>query len=99
MIERLRDQRRDADRECGPTKGHPVGRCQSVGAVTGEAVRQRCVQDPSAGEPDDPPGAGQADRPPECGEEQHLGDQPDNRAGMNRPPQLNTASLPVIPGS
>jgi hypothetical protein len=68
-----------------------------MGAAAGKAVRQRRVQYYSAGEPDDPAGARQANRPRECGEEQHLGDQPGNRAGMNRPP--HTAGLPVIAGS
>ena len=36
FVERVRDQRRDADGERRPSKGHPVGRAQPVGAVAGE---------------------------------------------------------------
>ena len=41
LAERVRDQRRDADGERRPREGHPVGRPQPVGAVVGEAVRER----------------------------------------------------------
>ena len=84
LVERVRDQRRDADGERRPSKRHPVGRAQPVGAVAGEAARQCRIRDHAAGDSDDPAGAAEADGPREGGEQQHLGDQPGRRAGVNR---------------
>ncbi len=82
--ERVRDQRRDADGERGPGKGHPVGRAQPVAAMAGETARQRRVRDHSARRSGDPGGAAEADGPRERGEQQHLRDQSRHRAGLQR---------------
>ncbi len=84
LVERVRDQRRDARGERRPSKGHPVGRAQPVGVVAGEPARQSRVRDHAAGDSDDPAGAAEADGAREGAEQQHLGDQPGRRAGLNR---------------
>ena len=83
-VERVRCQRGDADRERGPGERHPVGRAQSLVAVPGEAARECRIHDHGARDSDDPTGAAEADGPREGREQQRLGDQPGQRAGLNR---------------
>ena len=84
LVERVRGQRCDSDRERRPGEGHPVGRPQPVGVVAGETARERHIHDHAATDSDDPPSAAEADGPREGREQQHLGDQPGRRTGLNR---------------
>ena len=107
LVERVRGQRRDADGERRPSEGHPVGRAQPVGAVAGEAARQCRIHDHAAGDSDHPAGAAEADGPREGAEQQHLGDQPGHRTGLNRSHRASvfvgtwarTPGTRVIPGN
>ena len=84
LVERVRDQRRDGDRERRARQRHPVGRAQPLGAVAGDAARQSRVHDHRAGESDGPAGATETGASRACGEQQRLGDQPCDRAGVSR---------------
>jgi hypothetical protein len=83
-VERVGDQRRDADGERRASKGHPIRRAEPVGAVAEDAARQCRIHDYAAGDSDDPAGSAEADGSRECGAHQHLGDDPGHREGLNR---------------
>ena len=85
LVERVRDQRRDGDRERRPRQCHPVGRAQPLGAVAREAARQSRIHDHCAADSDAPAGTAETDASRERGEQQRLGDQPGDRPGVSRP--------------
>ena len=84
LAEGVRGERRDPDGERGPRERHPVGRAESLAAVADDAACQRRAHDHRARDSDDPAGDAEADGPRERGEQQHLPDQPGQRAGLNR---------------
>ena len=65
VLERVRDQGRDAHGERGASEGHPVGRAQPIAPEVGDGERQCRVHDDRAGDSDDPTRDAEPDRPRE----------------------------------
>ena len=84
IVERVGDQRRDADGQRRPSKSYPIRWAQPVGAVAEDAARQCRIHGYTAGDSDDPARSAEADGPRESGAQQYLGDDPGHREGLNR---------------